>query len=52
MEFSPVEVVLFSCGSEATTEPKISPKASKSDSLSAVVPIPGLKASNNSMMNN
>ena len=41
MQFIPIEVVLFSCGSEATTEPKIPPKASKSDCLSPVVPLPG-----------
>ena len=41
MEFIPTEVVLLSCDSEATAEPKISPKASKSDCLLPVVPIPG-----------
>ena len=36
-----MEVVLLSSGSEETTEPKISPKASKSDCLSPAELIPG-----------
>jgi hypothetical protein len=41
MEFTPAEGVLLSRGFEETTEPKMSPKASKSDCLSPVVLILG-----------